>query len=105
MYLSWLVENGRGIGSEEEDYIPERMIEGIILRLTSGTKGEFSRIGSFNFYKDMLVWPSGGQIRDESYEPFLQVMFEQGTMTAEAVCAEIISSSEHSDHRYAINLI
>ena len=46
-------------------------------------KGEFSRIWSFHFYKNKAMWTEIAEIADESYEPFLKVMEERGTMTAE----------------------
>jgi len=95
---------GSGIGKKGEggiDWLDEWLIEGIVLRLTEATKGEFSRIGCFIFYKNQVSW----EIIDGFYEPFLKVMEEQGTTTAEAVCAEIISSPEHPDERYVITLI
>ncbi len=91
---------------EEIDWLYEWLIEGIVLRPTDVTKGEFSRIGSFNFYKNKAIWTMGSvEIADESYEPFLRVMEEQGTTTAEAACVEIVSSPERPDERYVITLI
>lgn len=94
-----------GAGADQKDWLWEWLIEGIVLRLGNVTKGEFSRIGSFNFYKDKVVWTGSAEIEDSSYEPFLKVMEEQGARTAEAVCAEIISSPEHPDERYVITII
>ncbi|KAE9374152.1 HET-domain-containing protein [Stipitochalara longipes BDJ] len=98
-------KTGTATGTEEKDWIYEMMIEGIVLRLTDVTKGEFSRIGSFNFYKDKVVWAGIAETVDESYEPFLKVMEEHGAVTVEAICAEIISNPEHPHERYVITLI
>jgi len=70
------------------------VIEGIVLRATGITKGEFSRIGSFKLYNTK-----------SKYERFLQWLEEHGTVTAEAACAEITSNSKNPDERYVIMLV
>lgn len=99
-------KTGTASGLEEKDWVYEWLIEGIVLRLTDVSKGEFSRIGSFKFFKNQVIWGTGStEIADESYEPFLKVMEELGEMTAKVACAEIMSSPEHPDERYVITLI
>lgn len=78
---------------DEQDKIDEFMSEGIVLRATSFTKGEFSRIGSFNIYKDGL-WTTAKDEENEAYETILQILEEHGPSTAEAACAEIISNPQ-----------
>ena len=96
-------KTGNGKWEEGKDSLHELIIEGIVLRATGVTKGEFSRIGSFNFYKNRIrIF----EIEDDkAYEPFLQVLEEHGTATAEAACAEITSNPKHLDERYVITII
>ncbi|KAF2806818.1 uncharacterized protein BDZ99DRAFT_537712 [Mytilinidion resinicola] len=96
---------GMGTYPEVGEVIDELVIQGVVLRGTSVTKGEFSRIGSFNFYKDKMsgIAPEEGDV--EFYEPFLKVLKEHGTAAAEAACAEIISNSEHPQERYVIIIV
>jgi hypothetical protein len=87
-----------------KDWLQELMIEGIVLQATGITKGEFSRIGSFNFYKN----ESSGfkeKEKEEAYEPFLQVLEEHGTAAAEVACTEITSNPKHPGERYVITIV
>lgn len=93
-----------GIRPDEQDMIDEFMIEGIVLRATSFTKGEFYRIGSFNIYKDGM-WTTAKDEDNQAYENFLQILEEHGPSTAEAACAEIISNPQYPDQRYVVTLI
>ena len=96
-------ETGNGTCEEGKEVLHELIIEGIVLRATGVTKGEFSRIGSFNFYKNRI---RRIEIEDDKgYEPFLQVLEEHGTATAEAACAEITSNPKHLDERYVITIV
>jgi hypothetical protein len=101
-------KTGAAAGLEGKDRLYELLITGTVLRLTDFAEGEFSRIEPFHFYKTKAMWTGIAEIAeiaDESYEPFLKVMEEQGITTAEAACAEIISSPEHPDKRCVITLI
>jgi hypothetical protein len=93
---------------EGEGYVFELMIAGIVLRTTGGTRGEFSRIGCFNFYKDR-VNRSGNKDdekeEEETYERFLKVLEECGTVIARAACAETTSNSPHPNQRYVIKIV
>lgn len=71
-----------------------------MLQATGVTKGELSRIRSFQFYKNHLAG-----IEEETYEQFLKVLEEHGTVTAEAACTEVISNPEHLDKRYVVTLV
>ncbi|KAE8448134.1 hypothetical protein EG329_009738 [Mollisiaceae sp. DMI_Dod_QoI] len=99
---------GRGRTKDGENTIWESMIEGIVLRATGVTKGEFSRIGSFNIYKDEIKYGKrleNEDVEKEYYEPFLSVLKDHGTKTAEAACAEVISNPDHPDERYVVTLV
>jgi len=101
-------QTGNATGAEEKDCLWEFMIEGIVLRASGVTKGQFSRIGSFNFYKNRAFnYDKIGNriLEEEPYEPFLRVLEEHGTVTAEAACAEIISNPENHGERYVITLV
>lgn len=87
---------------ESKDWIHEIMIEGIVLRATGVTKGEFSRIGRFKFYK---YRSSNDGNAEETYEQFLKLSKGYGKTTAKAVCAEVISNRKHVDKRYVITLV
>ncbi|KFY31157.1 hypothetical protein V493_01333 [Pseudogymnoascus sp. VKM F-4281 (FW-2241)] len=93
---------GSSTTSEVGDTIYESKIQGIVLQATGVTKGELSRIGSFQFYKNHL---SLSGIEEETYEQFLKVLEEHGTVTAEAACTEVISNPEHPDKRYVVTLV
>ena len=43
------------------------------------------------------MWTEIAEIADESYEPFLKVIEEQGTMIIKVTCAEIILSPKRPD--------
>lgn len=96
---------GKGRRKVGEDMVDELMIEGIVLRATGSNKGEFSRIGSFNFYKDKCTFPGDQDVEEELYKPFLHILEEQGVTTAEAACAEVISNPDYPDERYVITLV
>jgi hypothetical protein len=38
----------------DEDYISEQMVEGIVLKATGCARGEYHRIGAFSFFKDRV---------------------------------------------------
>jgi len=97
-------KTGNAMGDKEEDWLYEFIIEGIVLRPT-GTKGEFSRIGSFIFYKNKSLYKKDDISKEELYEPFLQVLEKYGTATAEAACDEITSNPKHPKERYVITLV
>lgn len=87
-------------------YHQELMVQGIVLRATGNTKGEFSRIGCFNFYKNKHNFKSGGlRFEEDTYEPILQVLKEHGSSTAEEACAEVLSTPEHADQPYVVTII
>jgi hypothetical protein len=93
-------------GKKEEDpWVDEMMIEGVVLRAIGVKQGEFSRIGSFNYYKGMSSGFVQNQNLEELYEPLLKLLGERGVMTAEAVCEEVVSDPEHPDDRYVITII
>lgn len=106
-------KTGGSTREEGKDRISELMIEGIVLEATCVTKGELSRIGSFKIYKDRMR--DGGKkifrnrVYEEetydSYERFLNVLKEHGTVTAEEVCTEVISNPKDLDKRYVITLV
>ncbi|KUJ17720.1 HET-domain-containing protein [Mollisia scopiformis] len=96
---------GCSSGMADGEKLKEFLVQGVVLRPTGPTKGEFSRIGSFNFYKDSMRWREPKTKIDDSYEPFLKILEEQGIAAAEAACAEIISNTEHPNERYVITLI
>ncbi|KFZ02239.1 hypothetical protein V500_00347 [Pseudogymnoascus sp. VKM F-4518 (FW-2643)] len=87
---------------ESKDGIREVMIEGIVLQATGATKGEFSRIGYFKFYKSRSSYDDN---EEETYEQFLKVLKGYGKTTAKAVCTEVISNRKHVDKRYVITLV
>ena len=87
---------------ESKDWIRKIMIEGIVLQATGVTKGEFSRIGSFKFYKYRST-DDGNE--EETYEQFLKLSKGYGKTTTKAVCAEVISNRKHVDKRYVITLV
>lgn len=93
------------IKREEDQWVNEMLIEGILLRATCAKQGEFSRIGSFNYYKGLRHGMVQGQNSEELYEPFLRLLGDQGKTIAREVCAEIVENFEHPDHRYVITII
>lgn len=95
---------GCASGKEGEELLQELMIEGIVLQATGVSKGEFSRIGSFDFYKDKMMLKKEDYTK-EAYDLFLQMLDEHKTATAEAVCAEIISNPTYPSERYVITIV
>lgn len=95
-------KSGNVSQGEGSDWINELLIKGIVLQATDVTKGEFSRIGSFCFYKNCS---SGYKKQEETFEGFLRVLKEHGRATAKAVCSAVISNRRHIDKRYIITLV
>lgn len=81
------------------------MVHGILLQETGSSRGEFSRFGSFTFTKNSGPWRHGGLSNNEDYEPFLKILEETGTKTAEGICAKVVSNDEHPNERYIITVI
>lgn len=98
-------KTGSATGEEGNGWLDELMIEGIVLRATGVTKGEFSRIGCFKFYKNKSSFSQNGDDQEETYEAFLRVLGEHGTVTAEAACGEMTWNPKHPDERYVITLV
>lgn len=90
---------------EPEEWTSEMMIEGVVLRATRERKGEFFRVGAFNYSKGK--WHSSNAFRtdEELYEPFLKLLEEKGKAVAEEICTEIIEDAEYPDHRYVLKII
>jgi hypothetical protein len=109
VYLLPLLGGKTGSASREDGktWLDELMIEGIALRTTGVRKGEFTRVGSFNFYQyeSKIRGFGNGDERTELYEPFLRVLEEHGSTTAESACVEVISNPEHVDERFVITII
>ncbi|TEY43180.1 hypothetical protein BOTCAL_0376g00120 [Botryotinia calthae] len=100
---------GGNDGSSRKTSKDERIygftILGIILRSTDSVTRTYARIGSFRFSNNVRNFGRGKGIIEELYEPFLQVLEEQGLATAEAACSEILSDVEPPDHRYLITIV
>ena len=75
-------------------------IRGIVLQCGGVTKGQFRRIGSFDF---CLEWRDD---KRDDYSNFMRAMEEVGAATAESECAAIVSDAEHHpESRYVITII
>lgn len=85
--------------------ISEWMVEGIVLRAAGDTKGEFTRVGSFNFFKNKVNFPDKPPNTEEAYEPFLKVLKEDGAVMAEEACSGISLVSDDTAQRYVITLV
>jgi hypothetical protein len=96
IYLLPLLGGSTGSRTKEKgkDWFVELKVQGLVLQATGATRGEFSRVGSFQFYNTR-----------KHYDPFLRVLKEQGRATAEATCAETISSPQQPGEQYIITLI
>lgn len=109
LYLLPILGGGTGLGmgrdKDADGYAREMMVEGVVLRATNELKGEFSRLGAFNFTKGKWQGSLAFRTGEELYEPFLKLLKEQGNAVAEEICAEIIEDSGHPDHRYVITII
>jgi hypothetical protein len=88
----------------DEDYISEQMVEGIVLNATGCARGEYHRIGGFSFFKDR-VHPDDIHEDGNLYDPFLKVLEQHGRATAEAACADVISNPEYPDQQFIITII
>ncbi|KAF7893886.1 hypothetical protein EAF00_007400 [Botryotinia globosa] len=89
--------------SSGNEWIRNLLVLGIVLQDTDSGTGTYTRIGSFDF-NDMPD-SRGEQNIYNMYEPFFQVLGEQGLATAEAACSEILSTAEPPDHRYLITIV
>lgn len=69
-------------------------IFGLVIRKTSGSAGEFCRLGSF------VIWEYYS-----CYKPFLQILDEVGASTAREICAEEITDRDYPTQKYVITLI
>ncbi|KAI9693588.1 MAG: hypothetical protein M1820_009154 [Bogoriella megaspora] len=95
-------ENGTHEKPQGGEWIKSMSIFGILLRPTGINKGEFHRIGSFEF-RYGLLWKSEGT--EDFYNSFLKILGKEGTKTAEAVCTEVITDSEYPEERFLITLL
>jgi hypothetical protein len=101
---------GSAMFEEDKGWVDEMMIEGIVLRSTGGARGEFSRIGCFNFYKNRLKGfgsegHEGHEKEEDAYETFLRILAEFGTATAEKACAETILNPSNPDERNVVTVV
>lgn len=106
VHLLPILSGGTGSAMVDKDgaRISEIIVEGIVLRATGVTKGEFTRIGSFNFYKDKTNFPRKLEDTEEAYEPFLRVLKEYGASMAEEAYSGTLFGSDDPD-RYIITLV
>ncbi|KAF7935027.1 uncharacterized protein EAE98_003072 [Botrytis deweyae] len=106
VYLVPLIgrEGTVGLINSEHELIPELVVLGIVLQNTDSATRKYTRIGNFSFSN--LYYDSREKENVSGlYEPFFQVLEEQGLATAEAACSEILSDAEPPDHRYLITVV
>ncbi|KFY55224.1 hypothetical protein V497_07112 [Pseudogymnoascus sp. VKM F-4516 (FW-969)] len=96
--------SGKSGNRKVEGLIYELIIKGIVLQATGVTKGELSRVGYFAIYKDPVIKRNGND-GGETYEQFLSILKEHGTVTAEEACTEVISNPKDLDKRYVVTLV
>ncbi|KAF7956151.1 hypothetical protein EAE96_005071 [Botrytis aclada] len=89
----------------EGELILSMHIMGIVLQNKHSVTGTYTRIGYFSFGKNLGKSGLNETFIEELYDPFLQVLEEQGLTTAEAACSEILSDAEPPDHRYLITIL
>ncbi|TGO19780.1 hypothetical protein BTUL_0002g00230 [Botrytis tulipae] len=106
LYLVPLV-GGKGARyhkNSKNEWIRELVVLGIVLQNTDSVTRKYTRIGSFEFSND-----DSDSVGEENivamYEPFFQVLEEEGLATAEAACSEILSDAEPPDQRYLITVV
>ncbi|TGO39312.1 hypothetical protein BHYA_0056g00230 [Botrytis hyacinthi] len=90
--------------NSKNEWIANLVVLGIVLQNTDPVTRKYTRIGSFSFSNDNLD-SRGRQNIDELYEPFFQVLEEQGLATAEAACSEILLDAGPPDQRYLITIV
>jgi hypothetical protein len=89
---------------DNEVYIWEQMVEGIVLKATGCARGKYHRIGGFSFFKDR-VDPNDIDEEGNTYDAFLKALGQHGRETAEAACAGVVSNHEHPDQQFIITII
>ncbi|KAF7918622.1 hypothetical protein BELL_0212g00190 [Botrytis elliptica] len=87
------------------EWIPELAVVGIVLQNTDSVTRKYTRIGHFRFSHVDYDSREKRNVSGPYYEPFFQVLEEQGLATAEAACSEILSDAEPPDHRYLITVV
>jgi len=96
---------GSARGPIGQDPIQELMVQGIVLQAVGTNKGEYSRIGSFQFYKNAVEFDDYDHQKEQSYDAFLQVLEEHGTARAVAACSHVVDTAEYPDQRHVITLV
>ncbi|THV50641.1 hypothetical protein BGAL_0142g00220 [Botrytis galanthina] len=90
--------------SSENKWIRDLVVEGLVLQNTDPVTRKYTRIGSFVFSDDDSD-SMGSKNIVALYEPFFQVLREQGLATAEAACSEILSDAKPTNQRYLITIV
>lgn len=79
---------------------------GIVLRRTDGVLGEFRRVGHFRcstkiYDGDIHQGADGKKVWNE----FIELLHQQGAVTARKVCAEVIEDQEHGTGGFVITVV
>ena len=83
-----------------------KMIQGIVLRRTSSSAGEFRRIGAFACEESRMEDDTpGGDLASQRYHAFTRKLEEDGQVFARSVCAKVIENAERPKEIFAITVI
>jgi hypothetical protein len=96
-----MIRKGDGDDGEGER-INEMMVCGLILKMREGATGHFSRVGSFQFYKDPFT--RGDRKVDEHFDPFMEAFESRAAKVAESVCVEVVENAENPSERYVVSV-
>ena len=109
VYILPLIGGKQGMRWRNKDDIEWRepkMIQGIVLRRTSSSAGEFRRIGAFACEESRMEDDTpGGDLASQRYHAFTRKLEEDGQVFARSVCAKVIENAERPKEIFAITVI
>lgn len=109
VYILPLIGGKQGMRWRNKDDVEWRepkMIQGIVLRRTSGSAGEFRRIGAFACEESRMEDDTpGGDLSSHRYHAFTRKLEEDCHSFARSVCAKVIENAERPKEIFAITVI
>jgi hypothetical protein len=86
----------------EKERVEEMMVCGLLLKMKESSVGHFSRIGTFQFYKDPMRWVK--RKVEERFDPFMKAFELESSKVTESVCVEVIENFANPNERYVISI-
>lgn len=109
VYILPLIGGKQGMrwrNKDEVEWREPKMIQGIVLRRTGSSAGEFRRIGAFQCEQSRMEEDApDGDLASQRYHAFMRKLEDDGHFFARSVCAKVIEIAEHPKENFAITII